>query len=77
MYNAKQAFVQNPLGRYAIGDRDKLKTGADGSVTIYVQHDSPGEPECLLAEPAGGDKLFTRRDVRPGSPLPVDREPDL
>ena len=43
MYNAKQAFVQNPLGRYAIGDRDKLKTAADGSVTLYVQHDSPGK----------------------------------
>ena len=46
--------MQNPLGRYAIGDRDKLKTAPDGSVTIYVQHDSPGkalEPNWLPAPP--------------------------
>ena len=42
MYNAKQAFVANPINRYAIGDRDKLKIDPDGSFDIYLQHDSPG-----------------------------------
>lgn len=42
MYNAKQFFVPNPINRYAIGDRDELKSNDDGSVTIYIQHESPG-----------------------------------
>jgi hypothetical protein len=36
-------FVANPIKRYSIGDRTPgFKLGADGSVTIYIQHESPG-----------------------------------
>lgn len=42
LYNDKQALAANPLNRYAIGDRDRLKFDKDGSLTIYLQHDSPG-----------------------------------
>lgn len=38
-----QLMVENPIGRYSIGDRSKLEYGKDGSLTIYIQHDSPGE----------------------------------
>lgn len=36
-------FVDNPLGRYAIGDRTRhLMLGADGALELYVQKDAPG-----------------------------------
>lgn len=62
MYNAKQAFVANPINRYAIGDRDKLKFNLDGSLDIYLQHDSPGkakESNWLPAD-AGSFNLILR-----------------
>ena len=43
MYNEKQLLVANPLERYSIGDRDKPHPNPDGSLDIYVQHDSPGK----------------------------------
>jgi len=49
-------FAENPLQRYAIGDRTKgLRYNADGSLDIYLQHESPG-PDAesnWLPAPAG------------------------
>jgi hypothetical protein len=52
MYNSKQLFVDNPINRYAIGDRDKLKYNPDGSLDLYIQHDSPAKDKVSNWLPA-------------------------
>lgn len=43
MYDAKKRLmVENSISRYKIGSADDLKADPDGSVTIHIQHDSPG-----------------------------------
>jgi hypothetical protein len=56
MYDASGfRLVANPLGRYSIGDRTEgLRYGADGSLTVLIQKDSPGadkESNWLPAPP--------------------------
>jgi hypothetical protein len=43
MYNADYFFVDNPLNKYTVSPRDALKFNPDGSLTIYIQNESPGK----------------------------------
>jgi hypothetical protein len=60
MYNSKDYFVDNPINRYAIGDRTPgLKYNTDGSLDIYIQHDNPGKDRESNWLPAPTDDKFS------------------
>jgi hypothetical protein len=52
MYDSQMFQVANPIDRFAIGDRDELAFNEDGSLSLYIQYESPGkekEPNWLPA----------------------------
>ncbi len=55
-------FVANPINRYSISARQKLKANADGSIDIYIQNESPGADKEAnwLPAPKGKFQLMLR-----------------
>jgi hypothetical protein len=62
MYDDKQFFVENPIRRYAMGDRDPLQLNSDGSLDIHIQHDQPDTEHQAnwLPAPAGSFNVCLR-----------------
>lgn len=62
MYDADFFFVANPLNRYSISARQKLKENADGSTDLYIQNESPGadKESNWLPAPKGKFQLMLR-----------------
>jgi len=62
MYDESYFFVPNPLHRSNVSQRDKLVVNADGSVDLYIQHESPGKAKEAnwLPAPAGRFVLMMR-----------------
>lgn len=58
MYDAGYFFVDNPLNRYTLSARNKLKANADGSIDLYLQHDNPGKDKESNWLPASADKFI-------------------
>ena len=83
MYNDKQLFADNPISRYAIGDRDDLKFNSDGSLELFVQRQAPGgerDRNWLPAPASGGFSMnlrlyWPKREIIDGrwNPPPVKR----
>jgi hypothetical protein len=67
MYDADGFQVPNPLNRFAIGDRDKLAFGDDGSLDIFIQAESPGKEKesNWLPSPNKGTLGLTMRLYAP------------
>lgn len=57
MYDKDRYLTDNPIRRYAIGDRNKLKFNQDGSLDIYVQHNDPGAEKESNWLPAPADSF--------------------
>ncbi len=58
MYDKDYFFVPNVLNRYSISERQNLQVDRDGSVTIYLQKDSPGPDKESNWLPAPADKFI-------------------
>ncbi|MGH3725649.1 MAG: DUF1254 domain-containing protein [Mycobacterium sp.] len=62
MYDEGYFFVDNPLNRYTLSQRNNPTPNADGSVNLYLQHENPGpEKEAnWLPVPTGKFNLMLR-----------------
>jgi hypothetical protein len=65
LYNQHHFFSPNEIKRYSVGTKNKdLQPDADGSLTVYVQADAPGDPKHRanwLPSPKGEDfSLYIR-----------------
>lgn len=68
-------FVPNPLNKFTVSARNGLKYNADGSLTLYFQHESPGKDKEANWLPAPkGDFLPMMRMYWPkeGNPSILD-----
>jgi len=60
-YGADEFLIDNPLQRFAIGDRDPLVFNADGSLDLWVQATPPSERSCgQLVARSNGRSVFTQ-----------------
>jgi hypothetical protein len=58
MYNDEYFFVNNPLNKYTVSPRNNLKSNDDGSVDLYIQHESPGKDKEANWLPAPAERFI-------------------
>ena len=71
MYGPDRFLIDNPIRRYAIGDRTiGLRREKDGALEIHVQHQAPGGDKDANWLPApGGDFSLMLRAYEPRKPM--------
>lgn len=58
MYNKHHLFEPNPINRFGVGTKNKdLKLNDDGSLTLYIQHATPGPDKASNWLPAPADEF--------------------
>jgi hypothetical protein len=58
LYNKEHLFEPNKLNRFSLGTKSKsLKYNPDGSLTLYYQHESPGDDKESNWVPAPNDEF--------------------
>jgi hypothetical protein len=62
MYDPQSFFVANPINRYAVSSWMPFKRNPDGSLDLYIQHESPGKDkeQNWLPAPAGEFNMTMR-----------------
>jgi hypothetical protein len=58
MYDKDYFFVENPLNRSSVSQRNALKANPDGSIDLYIQHASPGKDRESNWLPAPKDQFI-------------------
>ena len=59
LYDLDGFFVNNPIRRYGIGNMaEKLAANSDGSLTLYIQHESPGKEKEVNWLPGPKEGFF-------------------
>ena len=67
MYDADGFLVDNPIGRYTLGDRDALHFNDDGSLDILIQHAAPAADKANWLPAPAGNFAVTMRLYMPGA----------
>ena len=57
-YGADDLLIDNPINRFALGDRDRLQANADGSLDIWIQANQPNTDRLGNWLPVKGDESF-------------------
>jgi hypothetical protein len=74
VYDGESFLVDNPIDRYSLSSRDEMNYGEDGSLTIYIQQESPGKDREAnwLPAPEGEIGFLALRLYVPGQQV-IDR----
>jgi hypothetical protein len=62
VYDSEYFLVANPINRHSLGSQDPLQESPEGTVHLYIQHESPGPDKEAnwLPSPAGDFILMMR-----------------